>query len=561
MDGEMKISQKINFLKPSYNSEILKRALTYSMLALAIMGPMLKSGYVLTLDMVFTPKISAPVGISNSYLFQWLIHILNLTLPAQIVEKVIIFLILLLCGLSMHSLVDIRDKWPRYFAGLFYMVNPFTYERWMAGQYLVLAGYALIPFAVKALINLLEKPTQQNALKVSLWLTAIAIPSPHMLALSIFVGIIMFLTYLLAKSPKGTYYRDLLHNGGLAVIGVLILNSYWLAYFISGKSTLNQVISSIGKNDLTAFATAGNGHTGLFFNVLSLYGFWLERFKRYAMPNHILWAWILIFIIFMFLIIIGIKKTIRSKSLPAVALIISASISFVFALGPYAAITGNVTKWAILHIPLMRGFREPEKFSALLVLAYAYFAGYGLDVLLKHIPYEAEGRLELARDGALLLPLLYVSTMPLGFAGQLKAVNYPASWYVYESSLYQHPIKGKLLFLPWNEYMSYNFSSRIIANPAPDFFSANVISGTNAQFGGLDDPTPTPTSKYIENNILAHTNQINLGAKMAKLHIQYILLADGYDFDQYGWLAHQSDLKLVSSQPGLIVYRNEAYSG
>jgi hypothetical protein len=375
------------------------------------------------------------------------------------------------------------------------------------------------------------------------------------------LGVMIFIIHLLAQAPKKYYYRKLWTNGLLALIIFGLLNCYWLISVFIGHSSINETVNGIGNSDLHAFATAGNANSGLFFNVLSLYGFWLERFKRYAMPNHILAIWFIGFALIAVLVIAGILSLKRRRSLLAFSLGIAALIGLIISLGPEAAITGGFTTWVIYHIPLMRGFREPEKFSALLVLAYAYFAGYGLDTILRHIPTKAEARLELVRDGAVLLPLLYVSTMPLGFAGQLKAVNYPSSWYSYQDSLKQHAIAGKILFLPWNEYMSYNFTPRIIANPAPDFFSASVISGTNAQFGGLDDPTPTPTSEFIESDILAHTTQINLGVKMAKLHIQYILLADGYDVNQYGWLAHQSDLKLVSSQPGLIVYRNEAYSG
>jgi hypothetical protein len=538
------------------------RWVAYAAMALLVMGPMLMRGFVLTLDMVFTPKLPVPHGSSNAFVWQWALHIINFVFPGQVIEKSVIFVILLLCGIGMHRLVETKSQWPRYFAGLFYTINPFTYERWMAGQYLVLFGYALLPFLVKALVSLYSSPSRRNTLRVVLWFTAIALVSVHFLVLGALLAVIMFVVYMLAHPSKENYYRDMWRSGGLIVLGVVVLNSYWLIGVLNGHSPISQTIDSIGNVDLSAFTTAYNVHAGLFFNVLSMYGFWLERFGRYAMPNHILILWYGGFALIAVLVVSGAWKLKLQKSLLAVSLAIAAVIGLVMALGVEAPFTGSLTRWVITHVPLMKGFREPEKFSALLVLAYAYFAAWGLQGILDWIPAKAEAAREWICYAALLLPLVYVSTMAFGFVNQLKPVNYPASWYSFNKQLQKDPPTGKLLFLPWHEYMSYDFTPRIIANPAPDFFyTAQVISGTNAQFGGLNDPTPTLTSTFIENQVLAHTNLTTLGIQLAKLHIQYVLLANGYDVSSYGWLNQQTDLKLVSRQPGLAVYQNRAYHG
>jgi NADH:ubiquinone oxidoreductase subunit 6 (subunit J) len=459
-------------------------------------------------------------------------------------------------------LIDVESNWPRYFAGIFYMINPYTYERWMAGQYLVLAGYALLPFLVKSLIDFYVSPTKNKSIKLAIWYTAIVLLSIHIFVMAILVGVVMLVTNSRRKKKGVDYARHLRRSIGTIISGFLIINFYWLIKVLDGSSSINQTVNNIGPHDLAAFATASNPHTGLFFNVISMYGFWLERYKRYAMPNHILAIWIIGFLLIATLIVVGAKTLIKDRSQVGLALAICAVIGLIMSLGPNAAVTGDLVRWIILHVPLMKGFREPEKFSALLVLAYVYFAAYGLDTLIKRLPAKAEARRELLRDGALILPVLYVSTMPFGFANQLKPVQYPAAWYAYENQLLAHPITGKILFLPWHEYMSYDFTPRIIANPAPDFFyNAPVISGTNAQFGGLNDPDPTPTSLFIENQVLSSTNQTDLGKKLAVLHIHYVLLANGYDVNKYGWLNHQKDLKLISREPGLAVYKNEAYNG
>jgi hypothetical protein len=108
--------------------------------------------------------------------------------------------------------------------------------------------------------------------------------------------------------------------------------------------------------------------------------------------------------------------------------------------------------------------------------------------------------------------------------------------------------------------MSYDFSSRIIANPGASFFyNTEVIAGTDAQFGGLNDPHPTATSRFIEEQALAHTSNTNLGNTLAKINVQYVLVAHGYDYNKYSWVKQQRDLKLLSNRPGLEVFLNEAY--
>src|SRR5208282_5977099 len=78
----------------------------YSILSALIITPLLKSGYVLTLDMIFTPKILAPHGLSNTYVWQYLLHYMNLIVNAQSIEKLILFLILELSGIGIHKLIN-----------------------------------------------------------------------------------------------------------------------------------------------------------------------------------------------------------------------------------------------------------------------------------------------------------------------------------------------------------------------------------------------------------------------------------------------------------------------
>ena len=85
----------------------------YAALSLAVMLPLLLPGYILTLDAVFVPHLAGPSGFSNDALWQLLLHVLNVVLPSQVIEKLIFVAIPLAASVSMHQLVGyIRQSLP-----------------------------------------------------------------------------------------------------------------------------------------------------------------------------------------------------------------------------------------------------------------------------------------------------------------------------------------------------------------------------------------------------------------------------------------------------------------
>ena len=78
--------------------------LFYSAVAALILWPLLGPGFILTLDMVFTPNLAMPDTITSSYLFHAGLHVLSLVVPSEIIEKLLLFAVLVLSGLGMHRL-------------------------------------------------------------------------------------------------------------------------------------------------------------------------------------------------------------------------------------------------------------------------------------------------------------------------------------------------------------------------------------------------------------------------------------------------------------------------
>ena len=137
------------------HKQLLIRCAVYCGLALLVLLPLLRPGFILTLDMVFAPSINIPQYASGPlYIFWGFLHVLNFALASSTIQKMILFAILFLSGFGMHRFLEKIGprslaenwKWGCYFGGILYMINPFTYSRFMAGQFAVLLGYALVPF-------------------------------------------------------------------------------------------------------------------------------------------------------------------------------------------------------------------------------------------------------------------------------------------------------------------------------------------------------------------------------------------------------------------------------
>ena len=571
----------------------LKIWLFYSILTLVVMLPLLRRGYILTMDMVFTPHIAQPHIVNNNYIFFWVLHVLNVVIPSMVIQKLLLLGIMFWSGLGMHRLAEFiagtptklpKAKKPKfevvrapvkqkaylppvvgqsagnYFAGILYVVNPYTYERWLAGHYLLLAGYALLPWLLRALFGYFNRPKAHLGAKLALYFAFMGLLSIHMLAISIVVAVSALVVYLVYAPVKWVYLKKLIGTGVLAAAIFAAAAMYWLYGVLRGDSPLQQAVATFNQGHLEAFTTAAQPHAGLLFNVLGMYGFWAERYHRFVLPNTNLFVIIPFLAVLAVLVVAGIPKQLKKDRPQAIVLLVLALVGFMVASGIHAPIWGGVNDWVLLHVPLMRGFREPQKFSVLLVVAYCLFASASVRHFASRAQQNQSGSwYSYVPTALLVLPLALTPLMPFGFAGQLKPVQYPPSWYAFNTQIEQESGDFKVLFLPWHEYTSFDFNGRIIANPAPTFFSKTVLSGDSAELGSVGREKPNGTSDFIEQEILTKPEDPGMGPKLTAIGVKYIVLANAPDADKYGFLTDQPALQQVSKSHSLIVYLNTDY--
>lgn len=540
-----------------------KPSLIYTATSLLVLLPLMPMGYILTLDMVFTPVIRVPEYVSSSYLFYVLLHVLDVVLAADVIQKLLLFLILFLSGLGMHRLILYRegekkqpifDSWGAYFGGVLYMINPFTYDRFMAGQFAVLLGYALLPWFVGALLKFLKRPALRPAIITAGWAIVISIASIHSIGL-----MIMVILGALAMHAK-EYWEDtarlrlVLKCGLLALMVFVAASSYWLVPLAQGTGATAATVAGFDAGDQQAFATIGDTALAKLSNVMQLQGFWLEQQGQYELPQHAVAAWGVLVIVIWAMVVTGIVRLRRARR--------SRTVTFfgILIIGGWLLAAGIFSTWLARYIPLFGGYREPQKFTALTAMGYAVLAGYGMTAIVER--YGRHSRIKSSLIAIMTVMLLLGFTRPMvwGFNGQLLPRQYPADWFTMNDQLNHDQTNFKVLFLPWHLYMSYDFSERIIATPAVKFFDKAMIVNQNPEFERASPSKPTAEQALLNNHILpAATHKDELGSQLSLLNIKYVLLAKELDYSSYKYLDTQKDLQIVQESATLKLYRNKAF--
>ncbi|MGB4758467.1 MAG: hypothetical protein WBP26_00240 [Candidatus Saccharimonadales bacterium] len=537
--------------------------LIYTVLAFIIFDPSI--GYLLTLDMVFTPEITLPSITNPSYPFYLLLKILSFVLPVWVLQKILLVTIFVLAGLGAHKLMAYvmtskkpatHGSWPYYFAGILYMINPFTYTRLMAGQFAVLLGYALLPFVMLLALKFLRRRSPSNAIRLGGLLAIVAIVSIHTLGLAVLLLACLVITCLLMYKPSKQQIVQGIKQGGIGIVVFATLSSCWLLPLAIGTSKLGDTVSGFSSHDAHAFATQP-GDIGTPLNVLALQGFWGDDKNLYLLPQDQYTWWLTPILLLWLLVAVGIYYGIKNQRTVSISLLIVALIGFVLALGTTGTWFATINTWLITHVPFFAGYRELQKFAALIALMYAYFGAFGVALIIQKLHQKSLLK-NLAVMLCLILPFICSPLMLFGANGQLKATSYPADWYAMNEYLHDKAEGTRVLFLPWHLYMPFSFTDRVVANPAGNFFNTKLYASKDPELGGASSYSTDPLTTKLDSIILPNAkNTARLATELRDLGISYILLAKEYDHKRYDFLQAKAGITIEHQTPNLVLYRIE----
>lgn len=533
----------------------LRRLMVYAGLALVVMGPLLGWGYILTFDMPWTPHLVPPTHWdSNSMVVFWVLYVVSLVIPSMLLQKLMLIGILVGAALGGHVLARRRvGETAAYLAGVFMMINPYMYTRLMAGQFLVMAGLALLPWVAWSWQRLLERPGRRSALRAGGVLVLLGLVSIHTVGMAAVLVLVQSLAF-----GWGRWERlRAVWPWALGVAGGwLVLNANWMVPLLVGTSPQAHQIAVMDVAQAEAFATQ-SGAGGALLTVATLGGFWADHLGRYVLASSTgVWFW-LGWVFLGGLVVAGFVQALRRRHRLELALGISGIIGYVVALGLATPVTAVVFTSAITHLPLVGGYREPQKWAAVLVVAQAVLAAGGLHWVAERLRGL---RREAVLGGALLLPLIITPMMLVGAGGQLRAVDYPQSWYELSERLQGPGVVGSTLMLPWHQYLRLGFVGRVVANPAPAFFPGTIISSANPEQPGVPDGAdPGGVAAAVGDKVLAERfTSTELAGTMRGLGIGQVVVVKESDWQDYDWVAKQPGLKLVAETDAWQLWQVES---
>ncbi len=522
----------------------------YGLLALVIFLPLLRLGYIQSFDMAWGPRMPDTDNSNNYWLFMEILRLLSAIIGSMLVQKLLLVGLFVLAGIGAHRLSQqtklLRDlPMASYMAGVLYMVNPFVYTRLVAGQWLVLTGYALLPWAITSIWQLIQKPSYRTVGVALAWTTAVGLTSIHT------VGFVALAAggLLLAGGRGGLQLR--LRYVMPTALAWLLLNLIWIRGFFGNGSN---GLSTFGSSQLHAFMTSHSvlGSTPL--TALSLQGFWADGQGRYVLPGSLGFTFAVFGLLLGIIVVCGGARVVQQRDRLGICLIALGAIAWWLGMGIGSDWSSGTTTWLVAHVPFYRGYREPQKWLMLLVLAYSYLAAVGVGSLVMRL--QAVAWRPRALNGALLLPLLCTPMLLWGAGGQLVSARYPKDWATAERTLDADHADYQVLVLPWHQYLPISFAHRVVGNPAGHYFSQQLIISDNPELKGVPPTQATALYKLIDNQLLPQRNQRSDAAtQLAPYRVRYVLLLKEADWQHYGWVQRQVGWRLVQDTPSLQLYR------
>jgi hypothetical protein len=501
---------------------------------LVVLGPALRGGSLLSLDLVVTPITPVPRGVWG--LGPELPRRVPLTVPLAWASTVI-------GGPTAWKLIAVgamstacAGAWKlargaptacAAGAGLLYALSPYTLTRLGVGHLGIVVAMALLPWALPTLVQ-----PDRDVGRTFLWAAALA-------CAGVFGGLFCLLG--LAVGIAATRRRR-----ALLVIAAFV--GAQLPWLVPGAIVLAQ-----GGNVASAseFATHAPGPGGL-ARLLAGEGFWISRLQVANSSGAGAVAVALLGIAVLALAIIG------TQDLPATWRYRACWLAAVgFALAVASAIPGVHAGYeAVTATRLGAALREGQRFLALYLVWMAPAAALGASRLARSRPGWSGDTI---RAVPLAIALVLAGPGLLGINGRLDPVSFPSEWSRARHEVTRHP--GTVLALPWRQYLHLRLAdNRNVFNPTPIYFGGDVLVSSNPRF-----LSETEQADPREPAVLRILRRIRAGrpgsSQLARLGVRWVVVLHDADWQDYRSLARDPGLAHTVSGRTMELWRVRNWRG
>lgn len=514
----------------------------YVAVAMLILGPGLLSGYLFLIDMPW------PFKFEFSHLFQGdlrphlplvaVFTLLNTIIPSWVIQKILLISIITFAGFNTRNLSKslTNNNHIAFSSGLIAILNPFLAERLVAGQWIVLAGYAYAPLVIHLLLNALINNKQKSYVYFIIAYSLFPIISLHWWYMTTPILLLIAIIYILKYRTK---YKPM-NIAKISVLGIasfLIINSFWMYSVAGPDGSLSQINDTV---DFYIFRPNIEEY-GLHPTIMSLYGFWNDRI---ASPKDYFSFWYIVGIAMFLSAIYGILISQKSDNpklkIFSTTALLSLPIAYLLSLGIGEPITRSIIN-SLMNLPGFVGMRETGKFIGLLAIFVAIFAP--IAVAYRTTTQKTQTISLFAITIAIIISM---NGLLLGARGQLKPYDYPSSYIEIKDDIDR--IDTKILVLPRAGYLDLKFAGNsYAANPSRVNYGNKLdissITG-NPIIDGEYDLIDEISLKYYDKN---------LRSKIQKLGYEYVLVLKTDSWSNYEQFI--STLDVIYDSKDIALYK------
>lgn len=479
-----------------------------ALLALAVFLPLLVGpGYWLVGDMVFVPHqpwkpawLGLDGALPRAVPMDALVSAVTQVVPGSWVQRALLVGGFLVGGLGAGRLLRDHAWYARAAAITLFLWNPWVLERLLIGQWAILLGYLVLPWAAYGARRLREDPRSAWG-PAALALAAAAVCSPSSGMMAAVVVAVLGLT-----GDRGGWWR-------LAVVAV-VANLPWL---VPSLTATTATVSADGVFD--GFAARAESAAGLLPSLLSLGGIWKASIVPAGRTSALL---VVMSCLLTVAAVAGLRRAVRDRpgewrrwaALGAGALVV--------AVLPAVPGGAGALEWLGDRVPGVALLRDSHRFLAPLGLVLAVGAAGAATAVRERVRPGREALWSVV-GLVVLAPVLLLPTLAWGAGGELQRSSYPEAWDDVAAILDDEP--GRTVVLPWaGSYRGYAWNHRrAVLDPAPRYLPGEVLVDDRVY---LDDAVVPAEDPLVEDARLALAAD-DPAAALRALGVRWVLVEEG----------------------------------
>ncbi len=422
-------------------------------LVIALLGPALGPGYVLTYDMVFVPQQSflpAAFGLGEvlprAVPQDAVLAFLTLFLPGAFWQHLMLVGVVAGAATGVARLLRSEPAWQRVFGALLYVWSAYVVERLVLGSWPLLVAYAVMPWALWHALAYRRGVPGAGARLVLLTALGSLAPSAGLLTLVVSLPI--------AVGPRS--HRSV---GGrcLVAAGALAVQFPWLVAALTSP-----VAGSADPDGALAFQLRAEGSWGSIVTALGTGGVWNSD----VIPaSRTAGLGLVGTVVVCLLAVAGAPALQRVVGRSGTAVLAITGLGgLLVALTPIAGVLESAPGAGLL--------RDGHKWLAPLALLLALAAPLGAGRAARRISEPVSRRVLVA--ALIALPVIVMPDALWGVSGRLSAVQWPSDWHMVRGLVSDRPADTAVL--PWGTFRSFDWNDRRTQlDPAPRWLPVTTV--------------------------------------------------------------------------------------